>query len=295
MEPSVCCVATTWTGGLCRCDSATGRRPQTPKGAGLPMTTLYLRHPAALDHQTPLGHPERADRIRAIERALEEERFSRARPRAGAAWPRRRLTARVHPAPYVASIREAAPREGMVRIDADTVMSPGTFEAALRARRSRGPGRRRGDGGPRPQRLRAPCARPAITPSARRAMGFCFFNNVAIAARHAQAAHGAERVAIFDFDVHHGNGTQDIFWATAACSTPRRTRCRSIPAPARARSGASRHRRQRAAAGRRRRRGVPRGGRGGVLPRIEAFSARPRHRLGRLRRPLARSARQPRA
>ena len=70
-------------------------------------------------------------------------------------------------------------------------------------------------------------------------MGFCFFNNAAIAARHAQARYGAERVAIIDWDVHHGNGTQDIFWRDGRCFTARPTRARSIPGPAPSRSAAS--------------------------------------------------------
>ncbi len=184
------------------------------------MSTLFITHPACLDHLTPPGHPERPDRLRAVGQALEQEQFQNlARVEA----PRAPLEAiaRCHPMEYVTGIRDAAPREGMVRLDADTSMSPGSFEAALRAA-----------GGAlhavdevmtgkavnafvaaRPPGHHAETARP---------MGFCFFNNVAIAARHAQQQHGAERVAIVDFDVHHGNGSQEIFWSDPTvmyCST----------------------------------------------------------------------------
>jgi acetoin utilization deacetylase AcuC-like enzyme len=129
------------------------------------------------------------------------------------AAPRASLEAltRVHPDEYVATIERATPVKGHVRVDQDTSMSPGTWEAAIRSA-----------GGAvfavdevmsgkvnnafvatRPPGHHAELSTP---------MGFCFFNNAAIAARHAQAAYGAERIAIVDFDVHHGNGTQDIFW-----------------------------------------------------------------------------------
>jgi len=122
---------------------------------------------------------------------------------------------------YIEGIRDATPKEGLVRIDADTTMSPGSFEAALRAA---GGALRAVDEvmsetvanafvATRPPGHHAETAVP---------MGFCLFNNVAIAARHAQSQHGAERVAIVDFDVHHGNGTQDIFWSDPSvmyCST----------------------------------------------------------------------------
>jgi acetoin utilization deacetylase AcuC-like enzyme len=174
------------------------------------MTTLYVCHPAALDHKTPLGHPERADRIRAVERNLEQERFS-ALVREQAPMGEAEAIARAHPDHYIASLRDAAPREGLVRIDADTVMSPGTYEAALR-----------GAGGAvlaveevmsgHVQNAFVAMRPPGHHAERTRAMGFCFFNNAAVAARHAQAKYGAERVAIIDWDVHHGNGTQDIFW-----------------------------------------------------------------------------------
>src|SRR5215207_5123022 len=184
------------------------------------MTSLFLCHAAALDHRTPAGHPERPDRIRAIEAALEDERFSglvrEQAPMAGDD-----LLTLAHPEAYVRALREAAPREGLVSLDADTVMSPGTMEAVLRGV---GAAARAVDevmtkkvanafSAMRPPGHHAERARP---------MGFCLFNNAAIAARHAQKAHGAERVAILDWDVHHGNGTQNIFWSDASvlyCST----------------------------------------------------------------------------
>ena len=175
------------------------------------MRTLFLSHPRCRDHLAPENHPEQPTRIVAIERQLEGEAFQNlirdmARPVTDTE------IQRVHPAAYVDHIRIQAPQEGLISIGSDTILSNGTYEAARLA-------------------AGAAClavdevmtglvdnAFSAIRPpghhaSARQAMGFCFFNHAAIAARHAQAAHGAERVAIIDFDVHHGNGTQNIFYA----------------------------------------------------------------------------------
>jgi acetoin utilization deacetylase AcuC-like enzyme len=184
------------------------------------MSTLYIAHPACLDHQTPFGHPERPDRIRAIERALEKERFtSLIREQAPMAEMDSLVLA--HPEDHILRLRDISPREGLVRIDEDTTMSPGTYEAALR-----------GAGGAvlavdevmtgKVRNAFVAMRPPGHHAERVRAMGFCFFNNAAIAARHAQKKHGAERVAIFDWDVHHGNGTQDIFWSDETvlyCST----------------------------------------------------------------------------
>jgi len=184
------------------------------------MSTLYISHPAALDHQTPLGHPERPDRILAIERILEKERFA-SLIREQAPMAEMESLTLAHPESYVVSIRDMSPREGVVRVDADTIMSPGTYEAALRGA---GGAVRAVDEVMTGQVANAFVAmRPPGHHAERvQAMGFCFFNNAAIAARHAQRRHGAERVAILDWDVHHGNGTQDIFWSDASvmyCST----------------------------------------------------------------------------
>jgi acetoin utilization deacetylase AcuC-like enzyme len=184
------------------------------------MTTLLISHSACLDHLTPSGHPERPDRLRAIERALEDEKFQDL-IRVEAPRGHRTAIARAHPMTYVEAVEQASPKEGLVRLDADTTMSPGSYEAALRA-----------SGGAafavdEVMTGAAANAFVATRPPGHHAetstpMGFCLFNNAAIAARHAQAAHGAERVAIVDFDVHHGNGSQDIFWADKTvmyCST----------------------------------------------------------------------------
>jgi acetoin utilization deacetylase AcuC-like enzyme len=184
------------------------------------MSTLLISHPAFLQHLTPAGHPERPDRLRAIEQALEAEKFQ-ALARQQAPMATVETIALCHPMDYIVELREASPKEGMVRLDADTSMSPGTFEAALRA-----------VGGAvlavdevltkkaknafvaaRPPGHHAETARP---------MGFCLFDNAAIAARYAQKQHGIGRAAIVDFDVHHGNGSQEIFWADKSvmyCST----------------------------------------------------------------------------
>ncbi|MFE1598077.1 histone deacetylase family protein [Methylobacterium sp. ID0610] len=184
------------------------------------MTTLYLCHPASLDHATPHGHPERPDRIRAIEHALEDERFS-ALVREQAPRADLDVAALAHPRAYVEAIAEAAPREGLVAIDSDTVMSPGTLEAVLR---SLGAAVQAVDEVMEGKVANAFAAMrpPGHHAERTQAMGFCFFNQAAVAARHAQKRHGAERVALVDWDVHHGNGSQDIFWSDASvlyCST----------------------------------------------------------------------------
>jgi acetoin utilization deacetylase AcuC-like enzyme len=178
------------------------------------LTTLLLSHPACLDHDTGTGHPERPDRIRAIIEALNEPRFAPLR-RAEAPGINRAAVLRVHPADYADAIESASPARGRIYLDADTPMSPKSFAAIAHCVGGvtsavddvmqgavqnafvamRPPGHHAGTASP---------------------MGFCFFNTAAIAARHAQAVHGAERVAILDFDVHHGNGTQEIFWSDAS-------------------------------------------------------------------------------
>ena len=178
------------------------------------MSTLLISHPSSLRHVTPPGHPERADRIRVVEQALEDERFALLH-RVEAPEGTLAQVALCHPAAYAQAIIEAAPQDGLVQIEADTVMSPGTLPAALH-----------GVGAAvhavdEVMTRRASNAFSAMRPPGHhaesdKAMGFCFFNNAAIAARHAQRAHGAERVAIVDWDVHHGNGTQEIFWGDAS-------------------------------------------------------------------------------
>ena len=184
------------------------------------MTTLLVTHPACLDHLNPAGHPERPDRLRAIDRALEDEKFQTlVREQAPAATID--LVTLCHPHDYVEEIRKANPTEGMVRLDADTSMSPGTFEAALRAI---GGAAMATDEVMAGRIDNAFCAvrPPGHHAETVRPMGFCIFNTAAIIARHAQKKHGAERVAVVDFDVHHGNGTQEIFWSDPTvmyCST----------------------------------------------------------------------------
>jgi acetoin utilization deacetylase AcuC-like enzyme len=179
------------------------------------MTTLLITHPSFIGHDTGVGHPERPDRMRAIDKALSHDLF------AGLKRVEAPLRADVeaqialsHPQRYIERIQELRPAAGdePVRLDPDTVLSPGSWEAALRAV---GAGLLAVDEVMAGRAKNAfcqvrPCGHHA---EAERAMGFCIFSNIAIAGMYARAKHGAERIAVIDFDVHHGNGTQDIFWA----------------------------------------------------------------------------------
>jgi len=174
------------------------------------VTTLYVSHPASFDHEVPEGHPERPARMRAIERALEDERFAAlVRVQAPRADPS--AATLVHPADYVEALIAAVPEHGMVAIDSDTILSSGSLEATLRAMGGANHAVDAVMGGECTNAFVA-MRPPGHHAERTQAMGFCLFNHAAIAARHAQAAHGAERVALVDWDVHHGNGSQDIFW-----------------------------------------------------------------------------------
>jgi acetoin utilization deacetylase AcuC-like enzyme len=178
------------------------------------VTTLLITHPTALQHATPAGHPERADRIRAIEQVLEAERFA-GLARSAAQRGTLDLVTLCHPREFAEAVIAASPASGLVQFDADTLMSPGTIEAVMHGV---GAAAQAVDEVMLGKARNAFCAMrpPGHHAESTKAMGFCFFNNAAIAARHAQAAHGAERVAIVDWDVHHGNGTQEIFWDDAS-------------------------------------------------------------------------------
>lgn len=181
------------------------------------MTTLLVTHPSFVNHDTGLGHPERPDRMRAIDKALSHDVFN---PLVRIEAPLRddveEQIGLAHPKRYLEAVKKARPAEGRepVRLDPDTVLSAGSWEPALRAV---GAGLLAVDkvfdttSGIKNVFCQVrPCGHHA---EATRAMGFCIFANVAIAGLYARAKYGAERIAVVDFDVHHGNGTQDIFWS----------------------------------------------------------------------------------
>ena len=173
------------------------------------MTILYT-HESALRHVTPPGHPEQVARIEAILHTLDDDRFA-ALERREAPMGERAQVLRCHPESYIARIEAAIPAEGYRSLDADTHVSPGSLDAAMRG-------------------VGANCAAvdavlsgeaktafvamrpPGHHAETATAMGFCLFGNAAIAAKHALEVHGLSRVAVLDFDVHHGNGTQDLLW-----------------------------------------------------------------------------------
>lgn len=181
------------------------------------MPTLLLTHPSFLEHDTGPGHPERPDRMRAIDKVLSHDFYANlVREEAPLREDVEERILLAHPQRYLEMIKKARPQPGggLIHLDGDTVMSPGSWEAALRAV---GAGLRAIDqvmdesSGIRNAFCQVrPCGHHA---EQERAMGFCLFANVAIAGMYAREKYGAERVAVVDFDVHHGNGTQDIFWS----------------------------------------------------------------------------------
>ncbi|MET0258813.1 MAG: histone deacetylase family protein, partial [Methylobacterium sp.] len=173
------------------------------------MTRLY-HHPIFAEHLTGPGHPERPERMAAVAAALEDEAFQNL-DRVLASEGSLDAVYRCHPHDYVRKIARSTPADGMTRIDGDTVVSPLSFAAALHAVGAACAGVDDVVSGAARNVFVA--ARPPGHHAERAtAMGFCLFNQAAIAARHAQSVHGLERIAIVDWDVHHGNGTQDIFW-----------------------------------------------------------------------------------
>lgn len=179
------------------------------------MTTVLITHPAFLKHDTGEYHPERPDRMRAIDKALSapifDELFHREAPLRD---DDKTYIAMTHGPAHLANVTAAVEHIGGSgrHIDSDTVASAGTWEAA---RRAVGAGLDAVDLVMEGKVTNAFCQvrPPGHHAESNRAMGFCFFNNIAIAAHYARAKHGAERIAVVDFDVHHGNGTQEIFWS----------------------------------------------------------------------------------
>ncbi len=177
------------------------------------MTTLVFTHASSLAHETPPGHPERVDRIKAVNAVLASPAL-KGISRRDAPLGNEESVLLAHTPELLSRIKSLNPESGFEYIDADTVMGPHTLEAALRAVGAATAGVDAVFEG-KADNVFCAMRPPGHHAEHNRAMGFCFFNQAAIAAHHARKRHGAERVAVVDFDVHHGNGTQDIFWSEA--------------------------------------------------------------------------------
>ncbi len=173
---------------------------------------LVFTHPDCARHVTPPGHPERVARLAAVERGLADLPVERRACPMGAEAD----VLRCHPAGYLERVKAAVPLEGWAQLDGDTFLSPGSFQAAMRA-----------VGGicaaidavvSGDAKTAFVAGRPPGHHAEREtAMGFCLFGTVAIGAKRALDHHGLSRVAVVDFDVHHGNGTQDLLWGEGRC------------------------------------------------------------------------------
>ncbi|MHA3915979.1 histone deacetylase family protein [Halovulum sp. GXIMD14793] len=177
------------------------------------MATALLTHPDCLTHVTPPGHPEQVARLTAVNAALSAPAFDDL-IRLDAPKAAKADLLLAHPEAYIEKIFAALPKTGTVPLDADTHMSPGSLDAALAAA---GANIDAVDRVIKGEVQNAFCATrpPGHHAETATAMGFCLFGNVVIGARHALQKHGLPRVAIVDFDVHHGNGTQDLVWNDA--------------------------------------------------------------------------------
>jgi len=173
------------------------------------MTTLLYTHPACLEHDPGPYHPESPARLRAVLAALDTPEFTRLERREAPEAAIEDLT-RVHPRAFVERLLAAVPESGHRGIDADTILSPASGRAALRAA---GALVAAVDAVIAGEADNAFCAvrPPGHHAEPGRAMGFCLFNNIAVGALRAREVHGLARVAVIDFDVHHGNGTQARF------------------------------------------------------------------------------------
>ncbi len=184
------------------------------------MVTRLYHHPIFLEHITPPGHPERPDRLKAIERVLDDEAFAALDRKLAPAGDEAAVLL-AHPQEFLERVRATIPETGITRIDSDTTASPKSWDAALHAIGAANAAVDDVFSGA-VDNVFVAARPPGHHAEKTTAMAFCLFNTAAIAARHAQRRHGAERVAIVDWDVHHGNGTQDIFWddpTVLYCST----------------------------------------------------------------------------
>ncbi|MDX1710398.1 MAG: histone deacetylase family protein [Rhodovibrionaceae bacterium] len=174
------------------------------------MTTFLYTHSACFKHDPGRMHPENPSRLKAVLSALDAPEFKDLQHREAPLATREQI-ARCHPEDYIDEVEATEPKSGHAGIDADTAMSPGSWEAALRAA---GALCAAVDAVQAGEADNAFCAvrPPGHHAEPARAMGFCIFNNVAIGALHAREKHGLHRIAVVDFDVHHGNGTQAMFW-----------------------------------------------------------------------------------